>query len=151
MAVDHERTCATLNALIDACNDDEKGFQSAADCVKNHELKTLFRAYSSQRGQYAAELTEEVRRLGGQCDAGGTVTAAIWRGWTNLKAAVTGGDEKAIIVECERGEGAVRESYEAALRENLPAEIVAVVQRQFRGIQEAHDRIRALQVAAARL
>jgi uncharacterized protein (TIGR02284 family) len=151
MAVDHERTLATLNTLIDACHDDEKGFQSAAECVKNHELKTLFRAYSSQRGQYAAELADEVRRLGGQCDAGGTVSAALRRGWINLKAAVTGGDEKAIIVECERGEAEVRESYEAALRENLRAEIVAVIQRQFRGIQEAYDHIQALQVAAARL
>lgn len=151
MTAENGAVVAALNRLIDACLDGEKGYRAAGESARNVQLKTLLTAYANQRGQYAAELTDEVRRLGGKPEEGGTVTGALWRGWAALKAAVTGGDEKAIVAECERAADSAKETYEAALRENLPVEVRAIVQRQFAGIREAHDRIRALEVAAERL
>jgi uncharacterized protein (TIGR02284 family) len=150
MAADHIKVIATLNNLIETCKDGENGYQTAAHCVKNDDLKALFASYAKQRGLYAAELQGEVSRLGGDPEKTGSIAGALWRGWTNIKSAVTGGDEGAVIAECERGEDSAKKNYEEALHEGgLPADVQAMVERQYAGIKEAHDRIRALEVATS--
>ena len=91
-----------------------------------------------------AELKAEVRRLGGDPDKSGTVGGAIHRGWINLKAAVTGKDEEAVIAECERGEEHAAHVYEDALQKDLPLDTRAIIERQYRGVVENLDRVRAL-------
>jgi uncharacterized protein (TIGR02284 family) len=36
------------------------------------------------------------------------------------------------------------QSYQKALQANLPAEVRALVERQYSGVKEHHDRVRAL-------
>jgi uncharacterized protein (TIGR02284 family) len=44
------------------------------------------------------------------------------RGWMDLKAAITSGDEHTILVECERGEDAAVAAYRDAFEyEELPS------------------------------
>ena len=74
----------------------------------------------------------------------GTVGGAIHRGWINLKAAVTGKNEEAIINECERGEEHAAHVYEDALQKDLPLDTRAIVERQYRGVVENLERVRAL-------
>lgn len=138
---------STLNNLIETCKDGENGFRTAAEGVTNSQLKTLFNTYSQQRAQFAAELQGEVRRLGGDPESTGSVAATLHRGWIDIKSTVTGQDENAIIAECERGEDSAKKNYEDALRENLPANVAEIVQRQFGQVKEAHDRIRNLERA----
>ena len=148
MATDNDNLIATLNNLIETCKDGQNGFQAAADGVKNGELKTLFHTYSQQRAQFAGELQQEVRRLGGDPEKTGSLAATLHRGWIDIKSAVTGEDEGAIISECERGEDSAKRNYEDALGdENLPGNIRAIVERQYAQVKEAHDRIRALEKA----
>lgn len=139
---------STLNNLIETCKDGENGFRTAAEGVKNSELKTLFNTYSQQRAQFAAELQGAVRGLGGDPEKAGSVAAAIHRGWIDIKSAVTGEDEGAIISECERGEDSAVDNYEDAIKQTLPANISDIVQRQYTQVKEAHDRIRALERAS---
>ena len=149
MATDKENVIATLNNLIETCKDGQNGFQAAADGVKNGDLKTLFHTYSQQRAQFAGELQQEVRRLGGDPEKTGSLAATLHRGWIDIKVAVTGEDEAAVISECERGEDSARRNYEDALAdENLPGDIRSIVERQFTQVKEAHDRIRSLGKAA---
>ncbi len=143
----NDDTISTLNNLIETCKDGENGFRTAAEGVTNGQLKTLFNTYSQQRAQFAAELQGEVRRLGGDPEKSGSVAATLHRGWIDIKSAVTGQDENAIIAECERGEDSAVENYESALRANLPANVAEIVQRQFGQVKEAHDRIRNLERA----
>jgi uncharacterized protein (TIGR02284 family) len=89
-------------------------------------------------------LKAEVRRLGGDPDKSGTVGGAIHRGWINLKAAVTGKNEEAIINECERGEEHAAHVYEDALKKDLPMDTRSIVERQYRGVVENLERVRAL-------
>ena len=44
-------------------------------------------------------------------------------------SSVTGMEEHAVLEECERGEDAAMRDYEAALKEDLPADIEAIVRR----------------------
>ena len=147
MEKQNDEVVSTLNNLIETCKDGQNGFQSASEGVKNSELKGLFNKYAQQRGQFAAELQAEVRRLGGDPETSGSTAAAIHRGWMNIKSTVTGGDEAAIVAECERGEDSAVSNYEDALKENLPANVQSVVQRQFTEVKSAHDRIRSLEKA----
>jgi uncharacterized protein (TIGR02284 family) len=148
MAIDNDNAISTLNNLIETCKDGQNGFQTAADGVKNSDLKTLFHAYAQQRAQFAGELQTEVRRLGGDPEKTGSVAASLHRGWIDITSAVTGEDENAVISECERGEDSAVRNYEDALNDrDLPADIRSIVERQFAQVKEAHDRIRSLERA----
>ena len=149
MATDNDNVISVLNNLIETCKDGENGFRTAAEGVKNSDLRTLFHTYSQQRAQFAAELQNEVRHLGGNPENAGSVAASLHRGWMDIKSAVTGEDEGAVISECERGEDSAVRNYEDALREeNLPSNLRAIIESQFTQVKEAHDRIRTLERAS---
>src|SRR5207244_4208009 len=122
--------------------------QTAADHIRDPDLKMLFRQWSIQRAQFASELEGEVRQLGGTPAKTGSVSAAFHRGWMNIKSIVTGGSDEAIIDECERGEDTALENYQRVLKNNLPPNVLPVVKHQFTEIKRSHDRIRDLEQAA---
>ena len=145
---DNDNVISCLNNLIETCKDGQNGFKTAAEGVDRSELKTLFYEYSQQRAAFAGELQNEVRRLGGDPEKSGSVAASLHRGWIDIKSAVTGKDDNAVIAECERGEdSAVRNYREALSDENLPADVRTVVERQYAAVQAAHDRVRSLERA----
>ena len=145
---DNDNVISVLNNLIETCKDGQNGFQTAAEGVKRSEFKSLFYQYSQQRAQFAGELQTEVRRLGGEAEKTGSIAATLHRGWINIKSAVTGEDENAVLAECERGEDSAVSNYKDALADaNLPTDVRAIVERQYAEVQEAHDRIRNLERA----
>ena len=146
----NDNVISALNNLIETCKDGEQGFRTAADGVKSPDLRTLFLTYSQQRAQFAAELQNEVRHLGGDPEERGSVAASLHRGWINIKSTVTGEDEGAVISECERGEDSAVRNYQAALNEDLPGNLRSTVERQYAQVKEAHDRIRGLERADER-
>ena len=143
MATSQEKLIPVLNELIEICKDGQKGFASAADVVEDAKLRSLFRQYSQQRAQFAAELQKEVLALGDSPETGGSAAGAVHRGWIGLKAALTGKDDHAIVVECERGEDAAKAVYEKAIDGSaLPGTVLPMVKRQYAQIREAHNQVR---------
>ena len=136
-----------LNTLIQTCRDGEKGFQSASEAVEDSHLRSLFRDLATQRGQFAIELESEVVRLGEVPATEGSLMGSLHRGWLNLKAAIGGNDEAAVVSECERGEDAAVAAYRNALDKDLPESTHSLVARQYSFVQAAHDRIRAIELA----
>ena len=136
-----------LNGLIETCKDGQNGFKEAAEGVERSDLKSLFYEFSQQRAQFAGELQSLVQSLGGDPETTGSTLGALHRGWIDIKSAVTGRDEEAILNECERGEDSAKNNYKAALTENLPANIREVVETQYSSVQAAHDRVKALRDA----
>src|ERR1700694_3542382 len=118
MAIDNDEVISTLNNLVETCKDGQNGFRTAGEGVKDAKLTTLCNTFSQQRRQFAAELQNEDRRLGGDPEKTGSTAAVLYRGWINIKSAVTGEDEGAVISECERGEDSAVKSYEQALKNN---------------------------------
>ena len=135
---------STLNGLIETCKDGQDGFKEAAEGVQNSELKSAFYEYSQQRSQFAGELQNAVREIGGDPENSGSVTAALHRGWINIKSAVTGQDDTAILNEAERGEDSAKAAYKSALEEELPANVRAIVERQSSAVEAAHDKVKSL-------
>lgn len=145
-----KKALATLNDLIETCKDGETGFQTAAEGLTDSTVKGTFARYSRERGQMARELQDEVKGLGGTPEASGSTSAAMHRGWINIKSAVTGKDDKAIIAEAERGEDIAKAAYERALKESLPAQVRALVERQAASVRAAHDHVRSLEKTSSR-
>jgi len=135
---------SVLNDLIETSKDGEKGFRTAADDSKNAELQSVFLRRAQDCAKGAAELQQIVSRLGGNPEDSGSVAGAAHRGWVNLKAAVSGRTDLAILEECERGEDVAKARYRKALEETLPQDIREVVQRQYDGVIRNHDQIREL-------
>jgi uncharacterized protein (TIGR02284 family) len=136
---------SVLNSLIETCKDGQEGFRSAMENVKNADYKSLFSELSIQRQQFITELQGLVRGLGEDTEKTGSVAGALHRGWIDLKAALTSGDEHAILAECERGEdSAVAEYRDALEHEDLSANVRGVLRQQYMGVQAAHDRVRDL-------
>lgn len=135
---------AKLNDLIEICKDGQNGFKDAAEGIENSELKTVFYEYSQQRSEFAGTLQQLVRSLGGDPEQGGSLSGAIHRGWIDLKAAITGKDEAAILNECERGEDFAKAAYKEAAEFAFPANVADVIREQGQKVIEAHDRIKQL-------
>jgi uncharacterized protein (TIGR02284 family) len=140
----NEEVISALNDLIETCKDGEEGFRTAGDEIQNPDLRTLFHMYSQQRARFGAELNNEVLRHGGDPASSGHVSAALHRGWLNIKTAVTGKDTSAIIDECERGEDVAVANYQDALKKTLPSDLLSIVQQQYSEVKKAHDTVRGL-------
>ena len=141
-------TISVLNGLIETCEDGVKGFRTAATAVKHSAAKTLFTSRIPVIEHAAAELQAEVRRLGGTPETTGSFSATIHRGWIDLKSAVTGQDDAAIITECERGELVAVHNYEEARKQELPSDVRTIVERQYQGAVQNLERVRALGASA---
>jgi uncharacterized protein (TIGR02284 family) len=144
MAIKNDETISILNNLIETCRDGQNGFQTAAEGVKDPNLKSLFEQYGLQRAKFVGELQNEVLRLGGDPENTGSVAAALHRGWIDIKSAVTGKNEHSVLEECERGEDSAVKNYRDALSKPLPNDLAQLVERQYQMIQEAHNRVRGL-------
>jgi uncharacterized protein (TIGR02284 family) len=143
--VDNNNVISTLNNLIETCRDGQNGFKEAAENVQSPELKTFFNQVGLERAQFVGELQQEVLRLGGDPENTGSTAAAIHRTWMDIKGSLTGRDDHSILSECERGEDSAVDAYKDALEdENLPSNLRSVVERQFRSIQEVHNRVKQL-------
>lgn len=142
----NEQIIAHLNALIETCKDGQQGFTCAAEDVQNSAFETLFSTYARQRGRFIKELEAEIRHLGGYGEkAEGSFTGALHRGWINMKAAWTSGDEAAILSECVRGENAAVEVYKKMLADNdLGPTINQLVKSQYMDICMADEKVRSL-------
>ena len=130
----------TLNGLIATTIDSVDGYRTSAQDVQNPRFAELFTARASERSSVAEQLRAEVKRLGGNPEDDGTILAAGHRAFVNLKAAVTGRDDQAIVNEVERGEDHIKAKYEEALKDDtLSPNSRSLVETAFGSVKAGHD------------
>src|SRR6476469_6814895 len=130
-ALSNDDVVDELNTLIETGKDGEYGFRTCAEHVKSTQLRQVFTSRADECRQGATELQALVTRLGGKADTSSSVSGTLHRGWVNLKAMLSGDSDQAALNECERGEDAALARYRDAIKEALPSDIAAVVQRQY--------------------
>jgi uncharacterized protein (TIGR02284 family) len=141
----HSDEISVLNTLIATTIDSITGYEDSATNLDNERLREIFRQRANERQQVVEDLRSEVRRLGGEPEEGGTFLGKAHQRFEDLKAAITGRDEKAIINEVERGEDYIKEKFEAALNgQELTAESRAVLERAYQSVRSGHDQISRL-------
>jgi uncharacterized protein (TIGR02284 family) len=133
-----------LNNLIATCTDAERGFRTAATLVEDDQLKTLFLGMASERARFASELLPHAQRLGGPAASDGT-TAGTWhRHWMDLKNRVTPHNDRAIVVEAERGDAVSIRGYTDAVNGALPPTMRDLIEQQLAAILSSYQRFEAL-------
>mgnify|MGYP003576417270 FL=1 len=147
MNVDKE-TRTLLNELVETSKDGEKGFTMAAEEIADPQVKSVLLEGANRCRAGARELQEKVRTLGGEPETSGSALGAVHRGWINVNTPASPRDPKAILEECERGEDYAKARYAEALRKPLPDDVRMLVQRQYEGVVQNHDRVKALRDAA---
>lgn len=141
-----EEIIDTLNELIEISNDGKEGFLVCAENanIDSPNLKALLMDKSHECALAAEELKAMVTDLSGTPATGTTTTGALHRGWLDVKTAVTGKSDRAVLEECERGEDAAKLVYKRALDKDLPASVRSVIDRQYQGVLRNHDIIKKL-------
>ena len=139
-------TVSTLNKLIETCKDGQEGFRQAAEAITDDEdLKSFLFSCSLQRSKFAGELQNELIGLGEPSPADtSSVTSTLHRGWINLKAAITGNDNHAILAECERGEDSAVAAYRKAVGAGLSDPHLQIVETQLQEVVATHNSVRGL-------
>ena len=152
---DQHQVLSMLNQLIRLNKESERGFETAAEHVKNRGLKIVLKTFAQQRACFAADLAGAAAMIRpdwlSQSGARGPshrILASVHRGWIDIKAAMAVGresTERVVLTEGQRAEGgiAVRE-YQKALRMNLSEALHAQIQSQLEQIQAAHQRLSLL-------
>ena len=142
---DRKDEIATLNTLTATLIDSVTGYEDAAANIESPRLQELFRESASERRKIVEELRSEVRRLGGDPEDDGSFLGKTHQRFLDLKAAITGRDEKAIINEVERGEDYLKGKWQAALQSGtLHGETHDLVERLYQSIKSGHDQISQL-------
>ena len=147
MAIDMSGIRSTLNDLIEICKDSEQGYRTAAENVKAAQTRSLFLNYARQRAEFAGELETEVAQIGGEPATSGSPAGAMHRVWVDLKSALLGNHDHAILEEAERSEDAIVKDYREALSklsEEPPTGLRGVVEKQYRVIESTHESVRSL-------
>src|SRR2546430_1415976 len=91
---------STLNNLIETSKDGELGFRTCSEDAKEPELKTFLANRAVGCANAARELQDLVRALGGEPSSGSSIGGALHRRWVDIKAAILGRDDEAILNEC---------------------------------------------------
>jgi uncharacterized protein (TIGR02284 family) len=135
----------TLNTLTTTLIDSVTGFEDAASDIEgSSRLQQLFRERASERRQVVEELRAEVARLGGNPEDDGSFLGKSHQRFMDLKAAITGNDETAVINEVERGEDYLKEKFETALQSGHLTQSREVVERAYQSVRSGHDQVSAL-------
>jgi len=147
---DHSEIIDNLNKLIAANYDAERGYKESAEDVSDSRLKSWFKEYSQQRYDFGHELKSEISQLGGKPEKGTTLKADAHRLWIDIKSAIAGNDEEAVINEVIRGEKDFLERYTEVLNDTqLPMSTQTVVSRQKSQVQAALSKMEHLKTTFA--
>ncbi|MEP6596631.1 MAG: PA2169 family four-helix-bundle protein [Ginsengibacter sp.] len=142
----NDKLVEVLNDLIQINNDRINGYEKAAEEIrdKDVDLQAIFAKMANDSRKYAAELSGEVIRLGGNPDTGTTGSGKLYRVWMDVKAVFTGKDRQAILESCEFGEDAAQKAYKAALASDaeIPVETRQLITDQQSALKTAHDLIK---------
>jgi uncharacterized protein (TIGR02284 family) len=147
MAIITGETARAYNDLVEINKTAAKGYQEAAEGVSSPELKSKLSELSQQRAQFASQLSQQAQQIGINAEDGNTIegvvadaAAAVHRGWINIKSAITGQDDSAILGECETGDATALSAYETALKsQEIPAQARTVIEKQHSEILSAKN------------
>ena len=150
MSDSNSHDISTLNGLIATTLDSVDGYTEAAKDSENSRFTPLFTSRAAERRQVVANLQQQVRSLGGDPEDDGTILAGAHRMFLNLKATLTGKDDKAIINEVEAGEDHIKAKFEDAMKDGeLSPTALAAITEAFGSVREGHDQMSALKHSLA--
>lgn len=107
----------SLEQINEYCNDSIKGYQEAADTVRDEkpELASKWSARAESRRLLSDRISERLRCMGESGKDSGEAKGAIHRGILKLKNAFSSDSVDATVKECLRGEEELRSEIDKCL------------------------------------
>lgn len=134
-----------LNTLIATLLDSVEGYTKAAGDIENARLGTIFSDRARERREVASQLQAVVMQQGGQPEDDTSTMGAIHRTFFDLKTAITGRDNEAIVNEVERGEDYLKAKFETAMKNaDLSPAARAAVDTAWTSVRAGHDQMSQL-------
>jgi uncharacterized protein (TIGR02284 family) len=131
----HKEHAEALQMLLQKNYDAEKGFKKAITKTESGSLKEFLKRQALKHNRFATELDREIRSLNEIPKEQGSFTGKLSRAWMDIKVAVSGNHDEAILEECVRGEKGSAKEYEEALNENkFPPHLEEVLKKQLSDI-----------------
>lgn len=146
-----EKPSKQIKELIIINNDRYEGYKTAADEIKDSDLRSLFNMYSSQSKQFNSELEKLLPDHKYMPEKGETKTSGkLYRVFMNMKHALQGNDRKGVLSSCEFGEDQAKQAYDDVLEdsEDIDSDALSVIQKQRAELQKSHDKIKAMRDSA---
>ena len=135
---------ATLKDVIETLHDGHQGFIELGQRMQDATARRFFMEETQIRAEYAAELENELHRLGVKDVKVRTSTSSkAHRIWGELKAKLGGGDH-ALLDTAEQAEDVAKKTYADALKQELPLPIRELLDRQQEHIVAVHDKVKAM-------
>jgi uncharacterized protein (TIGR02284 family) len=145
----NEKVIKILNDLIETNLDRIKGYETAAGDADDSEVKNLCNSYASQSRGFKVALDTMVRDLGGKPTESSSAAGAVYRAWMGVKHTASD-SKKSVLSSCEFGEDAAVKNYEDALdNDDVPQNVVALIESQYREIVKAHDKVKTMRDSVA--
>ena len=144
----HDHDVSVLNTLITTTIDSANGFERSAEDASAPRFESMFREFGQERREVVGKLQQRVRELGGTPSDDGSLKAGVHRRWVDMKNSISGGDDKKIIEEVERGEDYIKEKYETAMKDDkLSPETRTLITECYQSVRRGHDRASQLKHA----
>lgn len=134
-----------LNGLIKTTLDSVNGYKDAAENAGPSQFREMFVQRAAKRQEIARELQQEVQSLGGTPETEQGMLGKMHNKFVDLKSAITGGDEKSVIDEVERGEDYIKDRFEDALKDDeITPRVRQTLERVYQDIKADHDEVSRL-------
>lgn len=134
----------SVNAVEKLCFETAGHYETAASELDDDRLAGLFTALAEERQHLAAELAVQIRAIDDLPQQPDPDREAIGHVLAGIKALLSGDARAAAVADCERGEEALVSAVHAALRQELPAEMHAVLRRILAHAERAQRELDAL-------
>jgi uncharacterized protein (TIGR02284 family) len=139
-----EKVESVLTELIGSLRADQEGYQEFGAGLQDARAKRLFLEETQRRAEYAAELENELHRMGvHDVKAGVSPAAKLRHFWGEVQAHMAG-DQKALLSAAEKSDDRAEKAYAKALKQELPLPLREMLDRQLEHIQRSHEQVRTL-------
>ena len=138
---------ATIQGLTKLCklnHDSSEGFRDAASKMDSDAVADTFRVTSSEREKQRDELATCLGINHESIPDCGTALGTAHRWWMDARSALNAHDDEVVLIEAERGEGAIEDAYEDVLIKTAGSPVNELLQRHLEGIKSSRRRIERL-------
>lgn len=148
--MNNDKTVDVLQELNQFVNDRMEGYKHAAKVTKDPAHQSYYKDLINQSQKFSSEINSTISSMGGSSQNSTTTKGKIFRGWMDVKSAMTGSDEEAIIKSNLYGEEWAQKAYNDALdhRGELPQNVVQMVEKQKQASLATCERLRQMEESA---
>lgn len=133
-----------LNSLIATLLDSIDGYEESAGEIENEAIASKFLESARERQDVVADLQAAVASAGGKPEDHGTILAVAHRTFLDLKQAIAGKNEQAIVKEIERGEDHLKVKFDEAMGDaTLSSNARAAIEKAWQSVRADHHKTAA--------